>query len=85
MADLNKAVFHLAQPSDPQEGMLPCTILDADRKSPIMVLHGPSLILFVLCRVHGKNRLGGNSLLECIVFGRIAGKGAVQSFVSPRL
>jgi flavocytochrome c len=26
--------------------------------------------------VHGKNRLGGNSLLECVVFGRIAGRSA---------
>jgi len=26
--------------------------------------------------VHGANRLGGNSLLECIVFGQIAGKNA---------
>jgi len=26
--------------------------------------------------LHGKNRLGGNSLLECVVFGRIAGKNA---------
>jgi len=26
--------------------------------------------------VHGKNRLAGNSLLECVVFGRIAGKNA---------
>ena len=24
--------------------------------------------------VHGANRLGGNSLLECIVFGSIVGK-----------
>lgn len=33
----------------------------------------------VLCpwhRLHGKNRLGGNSLLECVVFGRIAGREA---------
>lgn len=29
--------------------------------------------------VHGKNRLGGNSLLECIVFGRIAGTAAAAS------
>jgi cleavage and polyadenylation specificity factor subunit 2 len=29
--------------------------------------------------VHGKNRLGGNSLLECVVFGRIAGKNAAAS------
>lgn len=28
--------------------------------------------------VHGKNRLGGNSLLECVVFGRIAGENAVK-------
>jgi succinate dehydrogenase/fumarate reductase flavoprotein subunit len=27
---------------------------------------------------HGKNRLGGNSLLDCVVFGRIAGKEAVK-------
>jgi len=26
--------------------------------------------------VHGKNRLGGNSLAECVVFGRVAGKFA---------
>eukprot|EP01080_Neovahlkampfia_damariscottae_P001539 gene1539-12665_t len=26
--------------------------------------------------LHGKNRLAGNSLLECVVFGRIAGKSA---------
>ncbi len=26
--------------------------------------------------LHGANRLGGNSLLECVVFGRIAGENA---------
>ena len=30
----------------------------------------------VMGGVHGKNRLGGNSLLDCVVFGRIAGKVA---------
>ena len=29
-------------------------------------------------RVHGANRLGGNSLLEIIAFGRLAGKNATQ-------
>jgi len=29
--------------------------------------------------VHGENRLAGNSLLECVVFGRIAGKNAAKS------
>merc|ERR1712149_99363 len=26
--------------------------------------------------VHGNNRLGGNSLLDCVVFGRVSGKAA---------
>jgi succinate dehydrogenase/fumarate reductase flavoprotein subunit len=26
--------------------------------------------------IHGRNRLGGNSLLDCVVFGREAGKRA---------
>ncbi len=30
-------------------------------------------------RVHGANRLGGNSLLEIVVFGKIAGKNAAQT------
>jgi len=29
--------------------------------------------------VHGANRLGGNSLLECVVYGRIAGYHAAHS------
>jgi succinate dehydrogenase/fumarate reductase flavoprotein subunit len=28
--------------------------------------------------VHGKNRLGGNSLLDCVVFGRVAGREAMK-------
>merc|ERR1712230_178284 len=28
--------------------------------------------------VHGNNRLGGNSLLDCVVFGRVAGRFAAQ-------
>merc|ERR1719223_2731339 len=28
--------------------------------------------------VHGNNRLGGNSLLDCVVFGRVTGKAAVK-------
>ena len=28
--------------------------------------------------LHGANRLGGNSLAECVVFGRIAGQQAAQ-------
>ena len=29
--------------------------------------------------VHGVNRLGGSSLLEAVVFGRLAGSAAVKS------
>jgi succinate dehydrogenase/fumarate reductase flavoprotein subunit len=29
--------------------------------------------------IHGDNRLGGSSLLECVVFGRIAGEQAAQA------
>ena len=28
--------------------------------------------------IHGGNRLGGNSLMECIIFGRIAAKSAAK-------
>merc|ERR1712083_691096 len=28
--------------------------------------------------VHGNNRLGGNSLLDCVVFGRVAGLAATK-------
>ncbi len=28
--------------------------------------------------IHGENRLGGSSLLECVVFGRIAGEGVAR-------
>ena len=30
--------------------------------------------------IHGENRLGGSSLLECVVFGRIAGDQAAAFF-----
>lgn len=32
--------------------------------------------------VHGINRLGGNSLLDCVVFGRVAGKEACRYMLS---
>jgi succinate dehydrogenase/fumarate reductase flavoprotein subunit len=28
--------------------------------------------------IHGNNRLGGNSLLDCVVYGRVAGKAAAK-------
>merc|ERR1740138_1707217 len=31
--------------------------------------------------VHGNNRLGGNSLLDCVVFGRVTGKAAAKQIL----
>jgi fumarate reductase flavoprotein subunit len=28
--------------------------------------------------IHGDNRLGGNAIADCVVFGRIAGRSAVK-------
>merc|ERR1712151_23336 len=33
--------------------------------------------------VHGNNRLGGNSLLDCVVFGRVAGKHCTEWMLGP--
>merc|ERR1712223_191285 len=35
--------------------------------------------------VHGNNRLGGNSLLDCVVFGRVAGKHATESVLGSNM
>jgi len=34
--------------------------------------------------VHGNNRLGGNSLLDCVVFGRVAAKAACKMMHGPQ-
>jgi succinate dehydrogenase/fumarate reductase flavoprotein subunit len=34
--------------------------------------------------IHGRNRLGGNSLLDCVVFGRVAGDTACRHLLSLR-
>merc|ERR1740127_52413 len=35
--------------------------------------------------VHGNNRLGGNSLLDCVVFGRVAGKACAQYMLGDKV
>jgi len=35
--------------------------------------------------IHGKNRLGGSSLLDCVVFGRVAGASAAKYLLSENL
>ncbi|VUG19043.1 FRD1 [Brettanomyces bruxellensis] len=52
--------------------------LDADNK-PINGIWGAGEIT---AGVHSSNRLGGSSLLECVVFGRIAGQHANHSLKS---
>jgi succinate dehydrogenase/fumarate reductase flavoprotein subunit len=37
----------------------------------------------VMGGVHGNNRLGGNSLLDCVVFGRVAAKAACKYTFGP--
>lgn len=52
-------------------------VLDADAKKPIRGLWAAGEITG---GVHGRNRLGGSSLLECVVFGRIAGDEAARFY-----
>ena len=35
--------------------------------------------------VHGNNRLGGNSLLDCVVYGRVAAKSCAEYLLSGRV
>lgn len=39
----------------------------------------------VMGGVHGKNRLGGNSLLDCVAFGRVAGQSAARFLLQHHL
>ncbi|KAK3690139.1 FAD binding domain-containing protein [Podospora appendiculata] len=55
--------------------------IDAEEKKPIPGLWAAGEITG---GVHGDNRLGGSSLLECVVFGRVAGKQAVLAVPQQR-
>lgn len=56
--------------------------INVSTKSEVLNKKGPIPGLYaageVMGGVHGKNRLGGNSLLDCVVFGRISAKEAVK-------
>ena len=39
----------------------------------------------VMGGVHGNNRLGGNSLLDCVVFGRVSGKACAEYMLGDRV
>ena len=57
--------------------------LSIDTDAHVMGEKGPLAGLYAAGEVtgglHGDNRLGGNSLLECVVFGRIAGQNAADN------
>lgn len=52
--------------------------LVCDESARVLGKTGPIRGLYVAGEaagaIHGKNRLGGNSLLDCVVFGRVAGR-----------
>jgi len=50
-------------------------VLDKKSGKPIQGLYAAGE---VAGGVHGNNRLGGNSLLDCVVFGRVSGKHATE-------
>merc|ERR1719324_1554316 len=58
--------------------------LEIDEKSRVLSEKGGKAIMGLYAAgelaggVHGNNRLGGNSLLDCVVFGRVAGLDAAK-------
>jgi flavocytochrome c len=60
--------------------------VEADHESQVVgakgVIHGLFAAGELMGGVHGKNRLGGNSLLDCVVYGRVAGASAARYMMS---
>jgi len=54
--------------------------LKVDEHARVLGKNGPINGLYaageVMGGVHGKNRLGGNSLLDCVVYGRVSARTA---------
>ena len=83
--DMNDSTFHVAQV---------CTVvhytmggLAINNESQVVSEAGipvPGLYAAgeVAGGIHGRNRLGGNSLLDCVVFGRVAGDTACRHLLS---
>lgn len=57
-----------------------CEVLHAATKEPLGGLFAAGE---VAGGVHGRNRLGGSALLECVVFGRVAGETASKYTPAP--
>merc|ERR1712115_507732 len=58
-------------------GGLECTV-DAECQDKSGVIPGLYVAGEAAGGIHGNNRLGGNSLLDCVVYGRVAGKAATK-------
>jgi len=58
-------------------GGLECTV-DAECIDKAGVIPGLYVAGEAAGGIHGNNRLGGNSLLDCVVYGRVAGKAACK-------
>ena len=83
--DMNDTTFHVAQV---------CTVvhytmggLRINNESQVTNANGmPVAGLYaageVAGGIHGRNRLGGNSLLDCVVFGRVAGDTASRHLLT---
>ena len=53
--------------------------LAALREQREIISHGIGTVYFAeLDGIHGANRVGGNALVDCITYGRIAGRKAAQ-------
>lgn len=53
--------------------------LAALREQREIISHGIGTVYFAeLDEIHGANRVGGNALVDCITYGRIAGRKAAQ-------
>merc|ERR1712217_236215 len=62
--------------------------LEVDTNSLVVTAEGKPVVgLYaageVAGGIHGNNRLGGNSLLDCVVFGRVAGRHAAEYVLGP--
>merc|ERR1712187_380117 len=58
-------------------GGLECTV-EAECQDKSGVIPGLYVAGGAAGGIHGNNRLGGNSLLDCVVYGRVAGKAACK-------
>merc|ERR1712170_263287 len=58
-------------------GGLECTV-EAECQDSKGVIPGLYVAGEAAGGIHGNNRLGGNSLLDCVVYGRVAGKAAAK-------